>query len=148
MLKKQDKEATANDSSVLDELEESESENASKIKSKSNIISKDSNVSKDIEPEDEVDAVPKNKKSKIAQPRQSKPISTEEQDQDILKKLDLTQQIIDYIESHDNGDGASLKEMAEELKMDENAIKKHVDQLCQDVKIYKVRPGFYSAYNK
>ena len=32
--------------------------------------------------------------------------------------------------------------MAEELKMDENAIKKHVDQLCQDVKIYKVRPDF------
>lgn len=65
---------------------------------------------------------------------------------DLFKGLDQMDEIVIYIQENDKGDGVSIEIVAKtfSIKMDE--IKKIIDQLCQDVKIYKVHPGFYSSY--
>jgi len=65
-----------------------------------------------------------------------------------FKDLDLPQQIIHFIETNDTGDGTSIKDIGQSLSIEENKLKNIIEQLCQDVKVYKVRPGHYSAYKE
>jgi RPA family protein len=124
---KNKRQSSNKESSVLDDLESEES-------------NYDASKSEKISTE--------NKKAEL-NPNKIKVISdSKPNNKDILKQLDTTQQILDFIESNDNGDGASLKEMAQSLGIEESILKKQMDQLCQDIKIYKVKPGYYSSYNK
>ena len=65
---------------------------------------------------------------------------------DLFKGLDQMDEIVVYIQENDKGDGVSIEEICKIFSINMEEIKKIIDQLCQDVKIYKVHPGFYSSY--
>jgi RPA family protein len=67
-------------------------------------------------------------------------------DDDSFQKLDLNDKIVQYIQSNDEGDGVSIQKIGESLSVKPEKLKKMLEQLSQDVKIYKVQPGFYSSY--
>lgn len=76
------------------------------------------------------------------------PKPTKQENSSAFKDLDLPQQIIHYIEANDSGDGTSIKDIGQALSIDESKLKNLIEQLCQDVKVYKVKPGHYSAYKE
>lgn len=63
-----------------------------------------------------------------------------------FKNLDAMDQIIDYIKQNDEGDGVSIQNIAESFSLEINQLKGFLDQLSQDVKIYKTSPGHYASY--
>jgi len=65
---------------------------------------------------------------------------------DLFKGLDQMDEIVVYIQENDKGDGVSIEDVAKIFSINMDEVKKIIDQLCQDVKIYKVHPGFYSSY--
>lgn len=65
---------------------------------------------------------------------------------DLFKGLDQMDEIVVYIQENDKGDGVSIEDVAKIFSINVDEVKKIIDQLCQDVKIYKVHPGFYSSY--
>ena len=64
----------------------------------------------------------------------------------ILNNQDVSEQICQYIQENDQGDGVSIQEISEKCQIDLESLKRKLDQLLQDVRIYKVQPGFYSSY--
>ncbi|QEE14837.1 OB-fold nucleic acid binding domain-containing protein [Promethearchaeum syntrophicum] len=106
--------------------------------------SKDEDKSEDF-PEKIIEEIKINEKSgrkKKIEPsdEKSKP------DSDLFKGLDQMDEIVIYIQENDKGDGVSIEEIGKIFSINMAEIKKIIDQLCQDVKIYKVHPGFYSSY--
>ena len=65
---------------------------------------------------------------------------------DLFKGIDQMDEIVVYIQENDKGDGVSIEDVAKIFSINMDEMKKIIDQLCQDVKIYKVHPGFYSSY--
>jgi RPA family protein len=65
---------------------------------------------------------------------------------DLFKGLDQIDEIVVYIQENDKGDGVSIEDVAKIFSINMDEVRKIIDQLCQDVKIYKVHPGFYSSY--
>ncbi len=65
---------------------------------------------------------------------------------DLFKGLDQMDEIVIYIRENDKGDGVLIEDIAKIFSINMGEIKKIIDQLCQDVKIYKVQPGYYSSY--
>ena len=61
-------------------------------------------------------------------------------------KFNLEDQISTFIGEKDQGDGVSKKDIAAHLNLSENELQPILDQLIQDLKIYKLRPGFYGLY--
>lgn len=64
----------------------------------------------------------------------------------VLDNFDQNDQIVEYILKSDTGDGVSVKQIAENFSMDLNGLQIILEQLSQDVKIYKSQPGHYSSY--
>ena len=60
--------------------------------------------------------------------------------------LDTPDQIVEYITEKDMGDGVPIAEISQAVGVDKADLKGILEQLCQDVKIYKVQPGYYSSY--
>jgi RPA family protein len=73
-------------------------------------------------------------------------ISTKTPNSPDLTENNLTQQILDYITQNDQGDGVSIKNISKDLNIQDSQLKKIVEKLNQDVKIYKTSPGNYSVY--
>ncbi len=73
-------------------------------------------------------------------------VEKNEPNSDLFKGLDQMDDIVVYIQENDKGDGVSIEDVAKKFSINMDEIKKIIDQLCQDVKIYKVHPGFYSSY--
>lgn len=84
------------------------------------------------------------KKSQILLPD----INTEEQslNSDPFKGLDLMDEIVKYIQEKDQGDGVSVQDIAKNFSITTEKLRNIIDQLSQDVKLYKTHPGHYSSY--
>lgn len=65
---------------------------------------------------------------------------------DAFENLNILDQIVEYIQANDQGDGVSITKIGETLSVDLNTLKKYLDQLSQDIRIYKTSVGHYSAY--
>ncbi|MHA1766704.1 MAG: hypothetical protein ACTSWX_06800 [Promethearchaeota archaeon] len=65
---------------------------------------------------------------------------------EIFKGLDQIDEIINYIRENDKGNGVSFEDIAKKFSINSDELKLIIDQLCQDVNIYKVNPGHYSLY--
>ena len=65
---------------------------------------------------------------------------------DAFDGLDQNDQIVDYILNHDSGDGVSIKQIADQFSITPVDLQVILEQLSQDVRIYKSQPGHYSSY--
>jgi RPA family protein len=63
-----------------------------------------------------------------------------------FNKLDQESNILNFISENDQGDGVSKKDISEKLQIDEKDLQIILDQMLQDIKIYKARPGYFSLY--
>lgn len=63
-----------------------------------------------------------------------------------FQELDLNEKIIEFIDSHDTGDGTAVKDISQTFSIDEIKLKPILENLTQKIKIYKVKAGFYSTY--
>ena len=64
----------------------------------------------------------------------------------VFQDLDRNDQIIQFITKQDDGDGVSIQKIMKQFPIEKEELKEKLDQLCQDVKIYKCQPKHYSAY--
>lgn len=65
---------------------------------------------------------------------------------DPFEKLNILDKIVEYIKDNDNDDGVAITEIQSALNLDLTALKTHLNQLSQDIRIYKTSDGHYSAY--
>jgi RPA family protein len=59
---------------------------------------------------------------------------------------DVLERIIQIIAQNDTGDGVSIQKIAQELQLSLDQLKPLLEQLTQDIKIFKTQPGYYSVY--
>ncbi|MCK5344295.1 MAG: hypothetical protein KAR20_12865, partial [Candidatus Heimdallarchaeota archaeon] len=71
--------------------------------------------------------------------------STKDQPQ-VFQDLDRNEQIVQFITDQDDGDGVSIQTIMGKFSIENEELKEILEQLCQDVKIYRPQPKFYSAY--
>jgi len=64
----------------------------------------------------------------------------------VFQDLDRDEQIVQFITKQDDGDGVSIQSIMEQFSIENTELKEILEQLCQDVKIYKCQPKHYSAY--
>ncbi len=60
--------------------------------------------------------------------------------------LDLKDQIIQFIQTNDQGDGVALTVIADRFGTSKEELKGILDGLCQDIQLYKSQPGHYASY--
>ncbi|MHA1612060.1 MAG: OB-fold nucleic acid binding domain-containing protein [Promethearchaeota archaeon] len=65
---------------------------------------------------------------------------------DAFENLNVMDKIVEFIQTQDNGDGVSIQKIAESLSVALPILKSQLDQLSQDIRIYKTSAGHYSAY--
>ncbi|WP_457556521.1 hypothetical protein [Candidatus Harpocratesius sp.] len=65
---------------------------------------------------------------------------------DPFEKLNILDKIVEYIRDNDNDDGVAITEIQSTLKLDLPTLKTYLNQLSQDIRIYKTSDGHYSAY--
>lgn len=63
-----------------------------------------------------------------------------------FKEIDIKDQIVSFIQDIDQGDGVALTKIAEKFKIEKGKLKEILDDLCQDIQLYKSQPGHYSSY--
>jgi RPA family protein len=63
-----------------------------------------------------------------------------------FERMDLCNRIIGFIVEKDVGDGVNKKDIAQHLNITEDELQPLLDQLVQDIKIYKTGPGTFSPY--
>ncbi len=68
------------------------------------------------------------------------------QKMDAFENMDVLDQIVNFIQTNDNGDGVSIQKISESLSVSLPTLKSHLDQLSQDIRIYKTSAGHYTAY--
>ncbi|WP_371801941.1 hypothetical protein [Candidatus Lokiarchaeum ossiferum] len=73
-------------------------------------------------------------------------VITKSNESAVFDNLDQNDQIVDYILKQDSGDGVSIKQIAEHFSIEINHLQSILEQLSQDVRIYKSQPGHYSSY--
>ena len=61
-------------------------------------------------------------------------------------EIDLKDQIIQFFQDTDQGDGVALTAIAEKFGTPKDQLKEILDDLCQDIQLYKSQPGHYSSY--
>lgn len=59
----------------------------------------------------------------------------------------IMDEIVSFIQNNDDGDGVAVTAIQENFKLDLNTLKDYLEQLTQDIKIYKTNVGYYSAYD-
>ena len=65
---------------------------------------------------------------------------------DAFENMNVLDQIVEFIQTQDHGDGVSIQKISESLSVSLPNLKLHLDQLSQDIRIYKTSAGHYSAY--
>ncbi|MHA1673593.1 MAG: OB-fold nucleic acid binding domain-containing protein [Promethearchaeota archaeon] len=68
------------------------------------------------------------------------------QEVNAFENMDVMDQIVNFIQTNDNGDGVSIQKISESLSVPLPTLKSHLDQLSQDIRIYKTSAGHYTAY--
>ena len=64
----------------------------------------------------------------------------------VFNELDMKDLIVKFIQDVDQGDGVALTVIAEKFQTPKEKLKEILDDLCQDIQLYKSQPGHYSSY--
>ena len=59
---------------------------------------------------------------------------------------DLSDQIVEFIQQKDQGDGVSVDAMLGQFSISKEDLLDMLENLCQDIRIYKVKPNYYQSY--
>ena len=103
--------------------------------------------------EEELERVEREKREGKSEQKSKTPI-TSENFLDMMKSIPESKKIpvatninlsevVSYIKERDKGDGVAKALIIEKFGSDVTPI---IEQLCQDVKIYKIKTGFYASY--
>ncbi len=65
---------------------------------------------------------------------------------DPFHSLTIMDEIVKFIQKNDEGDGVAVSAIQEAFHLDLTALKGYLEQLSQDIRIYKTNVGYYSAY--
>ncbi|MHA1584669.1 MAG: OB-fold nucleic acid binding domain-containing protein [Promethearchaeota archaeon] len=63
-----------------------------------------------------------------------------------FNQLDIEDKILTFLQDKDEGDGVSVKDLLSNLGVSKEDLKQILDQMVQDVKIYRPQAGHYSCY--